>query len=81
MKNKPFCIVIERPMATATCPLPQGGCVWRHRQTGLCCSNPSSGQLDIADIAALVGAPVPTVEEQAQIKDALLLAVKKEINQ
>lgn len=79
MKNKPFCVVIERRMATSTCPLRKGGCVWRHRKTGLCCYDPSAGVLEVSAIAKLVGAPIPTPEEQAQIREALLVAAKKEI--
>lgn len=30
------CIVIDKEIATATCPLQSGSCFWAHRATNLC---------------------------------------------
>lgn len=69
------CIVIDREIATATCPLAQGQCFWAHRQTNLCTWSNHAPENHVA-LAKWVG--LEPIQEQAlkdltqELKTALL---------
>jgi|GEM_PF-6369026 len=66
-----FCCVVERELATSSCPLHRGACFWRHRDTGICMYDDDAKLLPPEDLAALVGAPLPTNEELSKILNGL----------
>lgn len=76
------CAVINAPLITPTCPLPDGACVWKHRKTGVCKyssaydSDPPSAQ----DIAILVGERVPSEESVTRITNSIKSKFKEVVN-
>ncbi len=72
-----FCVVLQKALAVTNCPLPMGACTWKHRETGQCCYTPDLR--NVGEIAALVGAPLPTELEVVQIRADLLRAIKENL--
>lgn len=70
-----FCIVVERELATSSCPLHKGACVWRHRETGSCMYDPEFSTKSVEDLAELVGAPNPTSEEVSIVHERIKRAL------
>lgn len=66
-----FCVVVERELATSSCPLHKGACVWRHRETGICMYDEDAKLLPPSELAALVGAEVPSSENLSRILNGL----------
>ncbi len=74
-----FCVVVQKQLVVATCPLPQGACVWKHRQHGQCMADPARADLKVSELANLVGAPVPDDVEASNIRAALFDAIKENL--
>ena len=88
-----YCGVIERQLITASCPLPKGACMWKHRIHGGCTYDPEIANLstdsnDVAkrtpldpnEYAKRVGLP-PISESVVNIlRASLILRVKKEVS-
>ncbi len=72
------CVVIEREIAVSHCPLPDGVCFWKHRLTGACRYDPQAENLSASDLAAYVGAPVPTDAQVEETKQRIRKAVLAE---
>lgn len=81
--NKPkvergtFCGVIQRQLLSATCPLPKGTCMWKHRATGLC--EYTEKELSPQEFAALVGLPTPSTEVVNSLSQQLQTRLKSEL--
>jgi len=77
-----YCCVIERELATSSCPLHRGACFWKHRLDGTCTYSESVGAKTIDDLAKLVGLEIPTPEQVVEIhgrlKNALITKRVKE---
>ncbi len=77
-----YCGMIQKQLIVATCPLPQGTCLWKHRVTGLCTYNEetvNSGTLTPDTFARLVGLPlIPTIAVN-KLRDTLASTIKKEL--
>lgn len=67
------CVIIDEPLLTPRCPLPDGACVWKHRKTGMCMysseydNNPPSAQR----IAKLVGEKTPSPTVVARVTEKI----------
>lgn len=59
------CIVVDRELVSATCPLGQGQCFWAHKQSNLCTWSQHAPENPV-DLAKWVG--LEPLTEQA-IKD------------
>lgn len=67
-----FCVVVERELATSSCPLYKGACVWRHRETGICMYDEDAKLLPPDELASLVGTSVPSNEDLSKIINGLV---------
>lgn len=74
-----FCVIIQRQLAVPNCPLPKGVCVWKHRVTGQCKYDPSLSDINIIDLAKLVGLPIPSEDHLLQTKARLLNSIQAEL--
>lgn len=54
-----FCIVIHEQLVVASCPLPHGSCMWKHRVLGTCTYNEefANSGFNANDYALHVGLP------------------------
>ncbi|QRE00087.1 hypothetical protein [Burkholderia phage BCSR5] len=76
IKRGVFCGIIKRQLLVATCPLPKGSCVWKHRVTGQC--KYTEADLTPVQYAELVGAKMPDHSELVQVRQIVFTEVKKE---
>lgn len=72
-----FCVVLQKTLAVSNCPLPLGACTWKHRENGQCCYVPDVR--NVGEVAALVGAPLPTDLEVIAIRATLLAEIKENL--
>jgi len=61
----------------ARCPLPCGTCTWQHRKTNFC--KYTDQDITVAGHAELIGAPVPTAQEQQALEQKIIEAVRAEV--
>lgn len=74
---KTFCIVIEKPLVVARCPLPQGACTWQHRQTNFC--KYTDKDISTEEHAGLIGADVPKSSELQNIEQRLIEKIRSQV--
>lgn len=74
-----YCVVIQKQLITAQCPLPKGSCFWKHRISGQC-KYEKNLNLGVHDLANHVGASAPSEEKAIKLKDKLLRKIRKAIN-
>lgn len=74
-----FCVVIQQRLAVTNCPLPIGTCFWKHRVTGQCRYSENTTDMNIFDLAKLVGLPIPTEVHIIETKQRLLTAIQSEL--
>jgi hypothetical protein len=84
-----WCVVIEQQLMTASCPLPQGACMWKHAKRGFCTydqdfaeslTDPKLVKNPVAEFAAHVGLDPIDPEIVKIIKRSLISVVKKEVS-
>jgi hypothetical protein len=84
-----WCVVIDSQLMTTTCPLPKGGCMWKHSVHGHCTydqefaealTDPKVIKNPVVEFANHVGLPLPDPEVVKIIKRSLISAVKKEVS-
>jgi hypothetical protein len=78
-----YCGVIDKQLIVATCPLPQGACMWKHRINGLCMYDEHFADQEpkptSLDFAKLVGAPVVPKEVVNKLRDDLAAKIKNDM--
>lgn len=72
-----YCGVIERELATSSCPLHRGACFWKHRLDGTCTYSEGLRTKSLDDLAKVVGADVPAQEQVVEIHGRLKRALIK----
>lgn len=84
-----WCVVIERQLMTATCPLPKNGCMWKHAVNGRCTYDQEFAESltdsklvknPVAEFANHVGLGPLDPDIVKIIKRSLISVVKKEIS-
>lgn len=82
-----WCVVIEKQLAVATCPLPAGSCLWKHAVNGRCTYDPEFAESltdsklvknPVAEFANHVGLGPLDPEVVKIIKRSLISVLKKE---
>lgn len=79
MDKGTFCAVIEKQIATPVCPLPDGHCMWKHRQSGRCTYVEDQPALSPNEYAAKVGLPQIDGALVNILKSSLIQRVKDEL--
>lgn len=74
VNSKTICVVIQKPLVVASCPIRT--CAWR-AANGFCKYSRDAERLDPQSLALLLGRTVPTADEVTSMKADLLMAVKK----
>jgi hypothetical protein len=84
-----WCVVIEQQLITASCPLPMGGCMWKHQLFGHCTYDQEFAESltdskvvknPVAEFAAHVGLDPIDPEIVKIIRRSLISVVKKEVS-
>lgn len=84
-----WCVVIEKQLAVATCPLPAGSCLWKHAVNGRCTYDQEFAESltdskivknPVLEFANHVGLDAPDPDIVKIIKRSLIALVKKEIS-
>jgi hypothetical protein len=76
-----FCVIIDKRIAGPKCPLPNGSCMWAHRQTSNCTYNEqfANSDLTVNEYAAHVGLPPADPEAVKIIKNSLADRIRREL--
>jgi hypothetical protein len=76
-----FCVIIEKRLVGPRCPLPNGACMWKHRETGDCTYDEqfASSDLTVNEYAARVGLPLADPEAVTIIKNSLADCIRREL--
>jgi len=64
-----FCIMINREIAIATCPLRKGQCYWQHTVNKMCMY--TADELTPAEFAERTGREPPSATDQSSIADKI----------
>lgn len=76
-----FCVVIQQQIVISTCPLPKGGCYWKHRVHGRCCydENFANSKFTVNAFAQRVGLPPLDPPLEAVIKRSVVDKLQREL--
>ena len=72
-----FCGVIGKQIIVASCPLPQGTCMWKHRALGTC--RYTDKELTVPEFCRQVGLPVPEPEVVNKLREDLRDTLQREL--
>jgi hypothetical protein len=77
-----YCVMIESRLITAVCPLGPGGCMWRHRVSGICTYDADFAEevSTATEFAARVGLQPVDPEVETIIRRSVTEVLKSELS-
>jgi len=86
LELRTFCGVIEKELATPTCPLPKNTCMWCHKETKQCMydddivhPDEEKNRMTTVEFAQYVGLPTIPTPLVNILKQSLIIHLKKNI--
>lgn len=77
-----YCKILEQRLVVASCPLPTGHCMWKHRSHGLCTYGEdfAGSKFTPQEFALRVGLPPPTTDEVNNIHERIVAKVREALS-